>query len=79
MTTYFKHFVFMELFDLKSNPNSLFEMSSIKDTVNFLFDLVMYFCIYPISTTVLKFYLAGLILLNSQPSSFSIAFCLSIS
>ena len=31
LTTYFKHFVFMELFDLNSNLNNLFESSSIKD------------------------------------------------
>ena len=46
LTTYFKHFVFMELFDLNSNLNNLFESSSVKDflvdsSVNFLVDLVM--------------------------------------
>ena len=84
LTTYFKHFVFIELFDLNSNLNNLFESSSIKhflvDTsVNVLVDLVMQFCVLPISTKILKFSLAGLILINSQPSSFSIAFCLYIS
>ena len=46
LTIYFKHFVFMELFDLSSNLNNLFESSSIKaclvdSSVNFLVDLVM--------------------------------------
>ena len=74
----------MELFDLNSNLNNLFESSSIKDflvdsSVNFLVDLVMYFCILLISTEILKFSLAGFSLINSQPGSFSIAFCPSIS
>ena len=46
LTTYFKHFVLMELFDLNSNLNNLFESSPIKDSlvdssVNFLVDLTM--------------------------------------
>ena len=46
LTTYFKHFVFMELFDLNSNLNNLFESLSIKiflidSSVNFLVDLTM--------------------------------------
>ena len=46
LTTYFKSFVFMELFDLNSSLNNLFERSSIKDflvdsSVNFLVDLTM--------------------------------------
>ena len=42
LTTYFKHFVFMELFDLNSSLNNLFESSSIKDfLVDFLVDLTM--------------------------------------
>ena len=46
MTTYFKHFVFMELFDLNYKINNLFESSSIKDflvdfSVVFLVDLEM--------------------------------------
>ena len=59
LTTYFKYFVFMELFDLNSNLNNLFESSSVKDflvdsLVNCLVDLVM----LPISTKILKFSLA---------------------
>ena len=80
LTTYFKHFVFIELFDLSSSLNNLFENSSIKDfLVDFLVDLTMQCCILPISTKPLKFSLAGLILINLQPSSFYIGFCLSIS
>ena len=46
LTTYFIHFVFMELFDLNSNLNNLFESLSIKiflidSSVNFLVDLTM--------------------------------------
>ena len=46
LTTYFKHFVFMELFDLDSNLNNLSKSLSIKDflvysLVNFLVDLTM--------------------------------------
>ena len=72
-------------FDLNSNLNNLFESSSIKDSlvdssVNFLVDLTMYIILYlTISAKILKFSLAGLILINSQPSLFSIVFCLSIS
>ena len=74
----------MELFNLNSNLNDFFENLSIKDflvdsSVNFLVDLVMQFCILPISTKILKFSLAGLILINLQLSSFSNVFCLSIS
>ena len=84
LTTYFKHFVFMELFDLNSNLNNLSEGSSIKgflvdSSVRFLFASTMNFCILPISTKTSKFSLSGLILINSQSSSFSIAFCLLIS
>ena len=83
LTIYFKHFAFMQLFDLNSNFNNLFEISSIKASlvdfsVNFLVDLAMQFCVLPISTKILKFSLTGLILINSQPSFFNIAFCLSI-
>ena len=46
LTTYFKHFVFMGLFDLNSNLNNLSPSLSIKDflvdcSVNFLVDLTM--------------------------------------
>ena len=70
----------MELFDLNSNFNNLFESSSIKDSlVNFLVGLTIKLCILPISAKMLKFSLAGLILINSQFSSFSNTFCLCIS
>ena len=84
LATYFKHFVFMELFDLNSSLNNLFESSSLKDflvdsSVNFLVDLTIKLCILPISTKILKSFSSGLILINSQPSSYSIALCLFIS
>ena len=46
LITYFKDFVFMELFDLNSNLNNLSESLFIKDflvdsSVNFLVDLTM--------------------------------------
>ena len=42
LTTYFKHFVFMELFDLNSSLNNLFESSSIQDVlVDFLFNVLI--------------------------------------
>ena len=49
LTTNGKHFVFIELSFLNSNPNNLLESSSIKkflvdSSVNFLVDLVMYLC-----------------------------------
>ena len=81
LTAYFKHFVFMELFDLNSNLNNLFEISSIKiflvdSSVSFLFASTIKFCILLIAAKKSNFPLAGLILINSQSSSFSIAFCL---
>ena len=74
----------MELFDLTSNLNNLFESSSIKDflvdfSVNFLFDFLMCLCISFIALKILKFSSSGSILINFQPSSFSNAFCLCIS
>ena len=46
LTTYFKHFVFTELFDLNSNLNNLLESSSIEDfLVDFLVDFI-YIYIY---------------------------------
>ena len=46
LTKYFKHFVFMEIFDLNFSLNNWFESSSIKgflvdSSVNFLVNLVM--------------------------------------
>ena len=75
LTTYFKHFVFMELFDLNSNLNNLFESSSIKDfSANFLVDFLMCLCISFILLKILKSSSSGLILINVQPSYFSNAF-----
>ena len=48
LTTYFKALDFIELFDLKFNSNSRFEILSIKE---FLDDCLMYLCI---SLMVLK-------------------------
>ena len=83
-TIYFKHFVFIELFDLNSNLDRLFERSSIKDflvdsSVNFLVDLLIGLCISFIALKLLKIFSSGLIPINSQLSYFSIAFCLFIS
>ena len=84
LTIYFKHFVFMELLDLNSNLNNLFESSSIKDfsvefLVDFLIDSLMCLNISFLTLQILTFSSSGLIIINSQPSFFSIAFCLCIS
>ena len=60
LTIYLKHFAFMELFDLNSSLNNLFESSSVRgflvdSSVNFLVDLAMKLFILPISTKELKF------------------------
>ena len=56
------------------------ESSSIKDfLVDFLVDFLMCLCISFIVLKKLKSSSSGLILISSQPSSFSIAFCLFIS
>ena len=65
----------MELFDLNSNLNNLFESSSTKDfsvdsSVNVLVDLVMQFCILPNSIRILKFSLAGYINNNKFTTTF---------
>ena len=75
---------FMELFFLNSSLNNLFESSSIKD---FLVDFAVDFLIYSLMCLnisflvlkLLKYFLSGLILINSQLSSFSNAFCLFFS
>ena len=74
----------MELSDLNSSLNNLFESSSTKgffvdSSVDFLFDSLMWLNISFMALKTLKFSLSELILINSQPSSFSNAFCLSIS
>ena len=74
----------MELFDLNSNLNNLFESSSIKDflvdsSVNFLVNFLICLCISFMALKILKVFASGLILINSQVSYFSNAFCLFIS
>ena len=76
LTIDFKHFVFIEWFDLNSTSSNLFERTSIS---NFLVDFLMCLCILFISLKMLKFSSSGLILINKQSSSFSSTFCLSIS
>ena len=76
MTIYFKAFAFMEWFDWNSSSNGLFEIFSTK---NFLDDSFVCFCILFIALKISKIYSSGLILVNTQQSSFSIAFCVSIS
>ena len=66
----------MELFDLNFNVNNLFESSLLKD---FLVDFLMCLCISFIALKILKSFSSALILINSQLSSFSNAFCLYIS
>ena len=73
----------MELSDLNSSLNNLFESSSTKDffvdsSVDFLFDSLMCLTISFMALKTLKFSLSGLILINLQLSYFSNAFCLSI-
>ena len=77
LATYFEHFVFMELFDLNSSLNNLFEGSSI--LVDFSVNFLICLCISFIVLKILRSFSSGLILINSQLSSFSIDFCLFIS
>ena len=42
LTTHFKHFDFIEWFDLNSNFRILFERSSISDFFSWLFDVLLY-------------------------------------
>ena len=74
----------MELADFNSSLNSLLESSSIKNvlgnsSVDLLFDSLMCLRISMIALKLLKSFLSGLILINLLLSSFSKAFCLSIS
>ena len=74
LTIYFKHFAFI---------NNCLESSSIKAylvdfSFNCLIDSLMFLNILYLTLEILKFYSSRLILINSQPSSFSIAFCLCI-
>ena len=72
LAKYFRQSIFNTL---NSNYNNLFEISSISD---FLADFLMCLCILFISWKMLKSFLSGLILINTQ-SMFSNAFCLWIS
>ena len=74
----------MELFFSNSNFNNLFESSSVKDflvnsLVDSLFDSLMCLKISFRALKILKFSLSGLIPIDLNPSSFSNAFCISIS
>ena len=65
MAIYFKHFVFMELFDLNFSFNNLSEFSSITDfLVDSLADSLMCLCISFMALKILTFSLSGLILIN---------------
>ena len=80
LTSHFRHFDF-ELFDTDSISSNLCERLSIIDFlvcffVGFLINLLMCQCI---SLKMLKSIASGLILMNTQLSSLSNAFCLCIS
>ena len=70
------NFLLLNDFVLNSSSNSLLEILSIKDV---LVDFLIYQCISFMAIKMLKFLLSGLILINTQRSSFSIAFYLCIS
>ena len=76
LTTYFKALDFNEWSDLNSNSKNLFEILSLN---NFLVDFSVCLSILFMALKILKFCSSELILINSQPSSFSIAFFLCIS
>ena len=76
LTIHFKPFDLIEWFDLYFNSSNLFEIPSIND---FLVDFSMCLCILFISLEMLKFSSSGLILINTQSSSFFTVFCISIS
>ena len=76
LTIRFKHFDFIERFDLNSISSNRFERSSIS---KFLADFLMCLCIVFISVKMLNFFSSELIIINAQLSYFSSAFCLSIS
>ena len=70
---HFKHFDFIEWFDLNSNSSNLFQTSSASD---FLVDFLMLLCILFIFLEIFKFSSSRLILINTQSIFFSSAFCL---
>ena len=76
LTFHFKHFDFIEWFDLNFGSSNLFQRSSISD---FLVDFLMCLCVLLIYLKMLEFFPSGLVLIYTQSSSFSSAFCLSIS
>ena len=76
LAIYFNVFDIIKLYFLNTIINKAFEILSIKD---FLVDFLMHLCILFTALKILKFCSLGLILINSRPSSFSIAFCLCIS
>ena len=76
LTIYFNAFDIIELYFLNTIFNKAFKILSIKD---FLVDFLMHQCILFMALKILIFCSSGLILITSQPSSFSIAFCLCIS
>ena len=56
LTTYLKHFVFTESFDLNSRLNNLSESFPFKDVLaSFLFESEMNSCILPISSKISEF------------------------
>ena len=70
MPTYFNAFDITEWFDLNSNSKYVFEILSIKE---FLVNFSICLCILFMALKTLVFF-NRLILINSQVSSFSIAF-----
>ena len=79
-TIFIRYFLSTELFDSSVNLDNLFESSSIKTFLSdFLIDYFLCLNISFLALEILKFSLSGLILINSQPNSFSNAFCLCIS
>ena len=75
-TIHFKYFDFIKGFVLDSNSSNCFERLSIS---KFVAEFLICLCILFISLKMLKFFSSGLIQINTQSSSFSSAFCLSIS
>ena len=75
LTILYKHFDFIDWFDLNSNSNSLFEIMSINDflvdsSVNFLFDSLIWLYILPVSVELSRSFSSELIIINSLSSSF---------
>ena len=75
MTTYVKALAIIKLLKSNSNFHNVFEILPIN---NFSDDSLICQCILFMALELLKSFSLGLILINLQPSSFLIAFCLSI-